>query len=142
VLPVSLDYPFLLSVSLDCLFLITSLVFLTFICPVFCIPDTGQRLQKTNGVIKNRQCRDTDNKNRQSRDTDNKNRQSRDILVVSVSGLSILVVSVSGLSILVVRVSGLSILDYLFGFSNLYLSCVLYTRCYQTQDKGYRKPMG
>ena len=34
-------------------------------------PDTGQRLQKTKGVIKNGQSRDTDNKNEQSRDTDN-----------------------------------------------------------------------
>jgi hypothetical protein len=57
---------------------ITLLVFLTFICPVFCVPG---------------------------------------------------VTSVSGLSIIVVSVSGLSIFDYPFGFSNLYLSCVLYYQC-------------
>jgi hypothetical protein len=34
-------------------------------------PDTGQRLQKTKGVIKNGQSRDTDNNNGQSRDTGN-----------------------------------------------------------------------
>ena len=44
------------------------------------IQNTGQiKVRKTKEVIKNRQCRDTDNKNGQSRDTDNKNGQSREL---------------------------------------------------------------